>query len=67
MMEKTLKFWWGLSLVVIGCATLALAVCSIAGIDLPDAAVRILGVLDLCALPVLMFTTVRLHARKKDR
>lgn len=55
---------WGISLIIIGIATFILAGSNIIGIMLPDAAVRIIGVLDLIALPFLIYTTV-IKAKKK--
>lgn len=60
---KTDKLW-AASLIVIGAVTLVYTVTSLAGFELPDALKRILGVLDLIALPVLVFTTVRKANRK---
>ena len=56
---KTKDLVWGISLIVIGIATFILAGAKIVGIDLPDVAVRILGIVDLVALPVLAYSTIR--------
>ena len=56
---------WGLSLMIIGIAAIILAGSNIIRIELPDIAVRIIGILDLIALPVLAYTTVR--KIKKDQ
>ncbi len=56
---KTNNLVWSISLIVIGIATLILAGASIVGIDLPDVAVRILGIADLVALPILAYSTIR--------
>jgi len=50
---------WSVSLLIIGVATFILAGASIIGLTLPDIAVRILGMMDLIALPVLGFSTVK--------
>lgn len=50
---------WGISLIVIGITTLVLAGSNIIGLTLPDAVVRILGIIDLIALPFLAYTTVK--------
>lgn len=50
---------WAISLLVIGVATIILAGARLSGVELSAAATRILGVIDLIALPVLAFTTVR--------
>ena len=44
---------------IIGAATIILAGSNIIGIELPDIAVRIIGIVDLIALPVLAYTTVK--------
>ena len=61
-MDKKNTRLWGLSLIIISVVTIILAVCNIAGIGLPDAAVRIMGVLDICALPVLVYTSIKKRA-----
>jgi hypothetical protein len=61
MSRKTL---WTVSLLVICCITIIWTVCRFAGIDLPDTAVRIMGVLDLCAIPVLIYSTIIIKRQK---
>ncbi len=58
---------WAVSLLIIAFTTLVLTVCNFAGIDLPDALKRVLGVLDLISLAVLAFTSVKLKIWKKDK
>ena len=55
---------WSLSLFIISVVTVIWAVCNIAGIELPDVAVRIMGVLDICAVPVLVYTSIRRMKQK---
>ena len=55
---------WSISLLIIGIATIILIGLNIIGIDVPDIVVRIIGVIDLLALPVLAYTTVKKF--KKD-
>jgi len=57
---------WSVSLLIIGVATFILAGASIIGLTLPDIAVRILGMMDLIALPVLGFSTVKKSRECKD-
>lgn len=64
-MKKKNNLMWGLSLMIIGIATIILAGSNIIGIELPDIAVRITGIIDLIALPVLAYTTVK--KIKKDQ
>ncbi len=60
MKKNKMLLCWGLSLIVIGAATLVLAVSNIIGTELPDVIVRIIGGLELCALPVLGYTSVKM-------
>lgn len=57
-MKKKNELLWSISLIVIGLATLILAGSNVIGIELPDIAVRILGIVDLIALPFLAYSTV---------
>ena len=65
-MKKRKELLWSLSLLVIGIATVILVGSNIIGIALPDIAVRITGVLDLIALPVLAYTTVKRIRKGKE-
>ena len=65
-MEKRNNLLWSLSLLVIGIATVILAGSNIIGIELPDIAVRIIGVIDLIAIPVLAYTTVKKIKKNKE-
>ena len=58
-MNKTNTRLWGLSLIVISVIAFILAVCNMAEIELPDVVVRIMGVLDICAIPVLAYTSIK--------
>ncbi|MBR6536623.1 MAG: hypothetical protein IKT67_05435 [Lachnospiraceae bacterium] len=66
MKNKKLLLVWSISLLVIAGLTLVTSITNIIGISLPDTAVRIIGILDLIALPVLAFTTVRMFIEKKE-
>ena len=50
---------WAVSLMVLGITTLVLAGVHIIGMEIPDGLTRILGVIDLIALPILAFSTVK--------
>ena len=63
-MKKRNNLLWSISLLVIGLATIILTGLNISGIDVPDIVVRIIGVIDLLALPVLAYTTVKKKLRK---
>ena len=55
---KKINIKWSISLIVIGIATLILTSSNLMGVELPDIAVRICGIMDLVAIFVLTFTTV---------
>jgi len=57
---------WAISLLIIGVVTLFITITNFIDLGLPDALTRVLGVMDLCALVVLAFTTVKLKIWKKD-
>lgn len=59
METKRNNILWAVSLIVIGTASLLLIGTQIAGAGLPDAVTRLLGVVDLAALALLGFTSVR--------
>lgn len=58
-MKKKNDLMWCFSLLIISVATIILAGSNIIGMELPDIAVRIIGIVDLIALPVLACTTVK--------
>lgn len=58
-MKKRNDLLWSISLLVIGLAAIILTGLNIIGIDVPDIVVRIIGVIDSLALPVLVYTTVK--------
>jgi len=62
--KKKYDFLWSISLLSIGIAAFILAGANIVGIELPDIAVRILGIVDLISIPVLVYSTVK--KAKKD-
>ncbi len=58
-MKKKSELMWSISLIAIGIATIILAGANIVGIDLPDMLVRLLGIADLVALPILVYSTIK--------
>lgn len=67
MKKSKVLIVWSISLMVIAGLTLVTSITHIIGISLSDTAVRIIGILDLIALPVLAFTTVRIFIEKKKQ
>lgn len=58
-MKNKIDLIWVISLIVIGISAILLAVSNIVGLTLPDIAIRMIGVLDIIALPVLIAATVK--------
>ena len=58
-MKKKSDLMWSITLIAIGIATIILAGANIVGIDLPDMLVRLLGIVDLVALPILVYSTIK--------
>lgn len=58
-MKKKSEIMWSISLITIGIATIILAGTNIVGIDLPDMLVRLFGIVDLVALPILVYSTIK--------
>ncbi|MDE6064101.1 MAG: hypothetical protein K2G20_05910 [Lachnospiraceae bacterium] len=66
MMEsKKINMMWGISLFVIGVATMILASARIAGIELPHIVIVMIGIVELTALPFFAFSTVKKMADRK--
>lgn len=64
MSAKNNNRLWAVSLIAIGVAALLLLGMRLAAGSVPDLALRVLGAIELLALPVLAFTTVRKLTRK---
>ena len=58
-MKKKSDLMWSISLIAIGIATIILAGANIVGIDLPDMLVRLLGIVDIVALPIFVYSTIK--------
>lgn len=52
---------WIISLLVITCITLIIAINNFTGDSMPDGLTRILGVLDMAAIVVLVYTSIKLR------
>ena len=50
---------WSISLFVISIATIILAGINVIGIELPEAIVRTIVIVEIIALPVLVFTSIK--------
>ncbi len=58
---------YGISLIVIGIGSLILSINGIAELGLPDILLRIVGVIDLIALPFLAFSGVKVIMRGRKK
>lgn len=58
-MKKKNDLLWAVSLVIVGIATVILVGSNIIGLMLPDVTVRVIGIIDLAALPFVAFSTVK--------
>lgn len=63
---KTINMLWGISLLAIGICTVIFMVTKLVGVEPADFAKVIIGVIDLIALPVLVFTTVKRWTNKEQ-
>lgn len=64
MDKKKINLMWSISLFLIAVITLVITGTRILGTELPDMLLRILGGMDLIALPVLAYSSVR---KAKDK
>lgn len=62
---KTTNLLWSFSLIGIGICTVILAGANLLRMDLPDFVIRTAGFMDLAALPVLGYTTVKKLENKR--
>ena len=64
---KSYKLAWTISILVITGIIIISAVCSFAGVALPDALIRVFGILDLAAIVALVFTSVKMRIWNKGK
>ena len=64
---KFYRLVWTTSLLVISGIIIVSTVCNLAGVKMPDILTRFLGILDLCAVVALVFTSVKLKIWKKEK
>lgn len=63
-MDKKNRMLWCLGALVIAVVAVVWAACKGAGIDLPDWAIRVLGILDLAAVGVLGYASITKRRRR---
>lgn len=61
-MDKRYRLIWSISLLVINIITITSVV---AGSAMPDIVKRVLGIIDLIAIPVLIWSSIKLRMLKK--
>lgn len=64
-MKRRIDYVWYISMFVVGIATVVLNGPNIIGVDLPDWLTRSMGIIDLVAVFVLIFTTIRKAVKKQ--
>lgn len=64
-MEKKKNLMWSLSLITIGITSIILNGSNIFGLELPDLLTRVLGIINLIAIPVLIYSTVKRLKKEK--
>ena len=64
-MEKKIRILWSVSLLIITCVSLIIAVSNMASLELPDIAKRVLGIVDLLSIPVLVYSSIKLRKLRK--
>ncbi len=65
-LEKLLNWLMGVSIALLGASSAIMSIAGLAGFALPPVLLRVLGIVNLLALPVLVYSTVKkaLHARE---
>lgn len=58
-MNKKIDLIWSVSLIVISLISLTLSISNIIGTTLPSTVSAVLGIIDLCALPLLMYSSIK--------
>lgn len=64
-MKSKMDRAWSISLIVVGIATVIICGSNVVGNDLSDWLTRFLGLTDLAAVFVLIFTTIRKTMKKR--
>lgn len=67
MKKSKVLIVWSISLMVIAVCTLVLSIANIMGASIPDAVIRILGIVDGISCPILIIATVRMYMKEKEK
>lgn len=57
---------WSICLMMIAACTLVFSIAKLKGAPIPDALIRILGIIDGIACPILIIATVRMYNKGKE-
>ncbi len=58
-MDKKIDIIWSVSLIVISLVSLTLSISNIIGAALPSAVSTALGIIDLCVLPLFVYSSIK--------
>lgn len=67
MKKSKVLIVWSISLMVIAVCTLVLSIANIMGASIPDVLIRVLGIIDGIACPILIIATVRMYNKEKEQ
>ncbi|SDY92536.1 hypothetical protein SAMN05660462_01264 [Proteiniborus ethanoligenes] len=66
MDSKRNKTIWGISLLIVGIATIINSFSSLLGIELPDILVRLMGIIMIFAIPLLVYSSIKTLINSKN-
>lgn len=66
MDNKRNKTIWGISLFIVGIATIINSFSSLLGIELPDILVRLMGIITIFAIPLLVYSSIKILINSKN-
>ena len=58
---KNYRLAWSISLIIIALTNILILISNNTAFNLPDGLTRLFGVLDLCSIVVLVYTTVKMR------
>lgn len=64
-----MKNWtriWGVCMMILGCTAILLSGTRLLSLELPDAAVRLAGIIGLVTLPVFAFASVKVWKQRRQ-
>ncbi len=67
MKKSKVLIVWSICLMVIAVCTLVLSISNIMGASIPDVLIRVLGIIDGIACPILIVATVRMYNKEREQ